>query len=187
MGVSSYLVPIGTPLPSFSLNGVDGVQVKSSDLTGPALLVAFLSNHCPYVKHVERGFAAFAADAAARGAAVVAISSNDVGIKPEDDVPGLRAQIARAGFGFPYLLDPTQEVALEFHAACTPDFFLYGADRRLAYRGAFDRSRPGNREPVTGELLRTALDLVLGGEAVPEPHTPSMGCGIKWAPGNRPA
>jgi thiol-disulfide isomerase/thioredoxin len=186
MAVASFLVPLGTPMPPFTLTGVDGVQVSSADLDAPALLVAFLSNHCPYVRHIEQGLAAFAKEADPR-LAIVAVSSNDVGIKSDDDVPGLRGQIARTGFPFPYLLDPTQQAALDFRAACTPDFFLYGSDRRLAYRGAFDRSRPRSGQPVTGDLLRAAVGHVLAGEAVPEPHTPSLGCGIKWSPGNAPS
>jgi thiol-disulfide isomerase/thioredoxin len=186
MAVSSFMVPLGSPMPEFALSDVDGNEVKSSELGGRALLVVFLSNHCPYVRHVEDGLAAFAAEYAGRGVDIVAISSNDAGVKPEDGVDGLRKQVARTGFAFPYLLDTTQEVAKEFRAACTPDFFLYDADRRLAYRGAFDTSRPNSGIPVTGELLRAAVDRVLAGEAVPEPHTPSVGCSIKWAPGNEP-
>lgn len=183
----SNLVPLGTPLPAFVLADVDGAQVKSSDFTGDALLVAFLSNHCPFVKHIEAGLAALTSEYAERGLSVAAISSNDTGLKPEDDVDGLKAQIERTGFQFPYLLDPTQQVAKDFQAACTPDFFLYGRDRALVYRGALDGARPGNGVPVTGDLLRGAIELALKGEPVPEPHTPSLGCNIKWAPGNEPA
>ena len=112
--------------------------------------------------------------------------SNDTTIAPDDDPAGLATQVQRAGFTFPYLLDTTQEVALAYHAACTPDFFLFDRDRLLAYRGAFDLSRPRTDVPVTGELLRGAIDLVLAGQPVPEPHQPSAGCGIKWRPGNEP-
>jgi len=187
MAVSSFMVPVGTPLPEFTLSDVDGNEVKSTGLVGRAALVVFLSNHCPYVRHIEAQFAAFAADYAGRDLAIVAISSNDPGVKPEDGVDGLREQIARTGFPFPYLVDTTQEVAQAFRAACTPDFFLYDAQRRLAYRGAFDASRPRSETPVTGGLLRSAVEHVLTGEAVPEPHQPSVGCSIKWAPGNEPS
>jgi peroxiredoxin len=186
MAVSSFMVPLGTPMPEFALYDVEGVEVRSAGLAGDAVLVAFLSNHCPYVRHIEREFAAAAREFAARGVAVVGISSNDPGIKAEDGADGLRVQITRAGFEFPYLLDITQEVARNFNAACTPDFFLYGADRRLAYRGAFDESRPGKGTAVTGGDLRAAVDGLLTGQPVPGPHRPSLGCSIKWAPGNEP-
>jgi len=187
MAVESFLVALGTPAPDFALPAVDGALVKSVDLTAPALLVVFLSNHCPYVRHVEAGLAAFARDYADSGLAVVGISSNDAGVSPDDDVASLAGQVERTGFTFPYLIDGDQSVAKAYQAACTPDFFLYGADRRLAYRGAFDGSRPRTDAPVTGELLRDAVDRVLRGEEVPEPHRPSAGCSIKWAPGNEPA
>jgi peroxiredoxin len=186
MGVSSFMVPLGTALPEFALVGVDGVEIRSVDLTGAPLLVMFLSNHCPYVRHVEQQLAAVTKEIADRGVTVVAISSNDPGIKAEDGPAGLRDQIRRAGFSFPYLLDSTQAVATEFRAACTPDFFLYDTDRRLAYRGAFDGSRPRSTDPVTGDFVRSAVDWVLAGEPVPEPHRPSVGCSIKWSPGNEP-
>jgi peroxiredoxin len=184
--VNSQLVPLGTPLPDFALPDVDGNIVRSTDLGGPALLVAFLSNHCPFVRHIERRLAAVTRELTGRGLAVVGIASNDTDIKPDDDVAGLREQIGRAGFAFPYLTDPAQRAAKDFNAACTPDFFLYGADRTLAYRGAFDGARPSNAVPVTGDLLVAAADLVLAGRPVPEPHTPSLGCGIKWSAGNEP-
>jgi peroxiredoxin len=176
--VESTMVPLGTPLPSFALPGLDGATVSSADFTGRPVLVAFLCNHCPYVRHVEAGFGELVAET--RGLAVVGICSNDPGAYPDDDVPGLRDQAARAGWTFPYLVDQTQAVGREFGAACTPDFFLYNADGRLAYRGAMDGARPGNGVPVTGELLRDAIAKVRAGEAVPEPHRPSMGCSIKW-------
>lgn len=178
--VSSLLVPVGTAMPAFDLPDVHGNQVTSAEFTGP-VLVAFLSNHCPYVRHIESRLGAVGAQVAARGVTVVGMSSNDSEVKPEDGVPGLRDQIARAGFTFPYLVDATQQVARDFNAACTPDFFLYDADHRLVYRGAFDGARPRNDVPVTGDLLVAAVDLVLAGRPVPEPHTPSLGCSIKWA------
>lgn len=184
--VNSSLVALGTPLPAFELPDLDGKPVSSTDLAGPALLVAFLSNHCPYVRHIERRLAAVTADLAGRGLSVVGVASNDTGIAPDDDVDGLREQVERAGFTFPYLVDTTQRTARDFRAACTPDLFLYDGQRRLAYRGAFDAARPGNDVPVTGDLLVSAVDLVLSGRDVPEPHTPSLGCGIKWSPENEP-
>ncbi|MFC0531890.1 thioredoxin family protein [Phytohabitans kaempferiae] len=186
MAVSSFLVPLGTPAPDFALPSVAGPEVKLADVSAPALLVVFLSNHCPYVRHVESAFGAFAAEYADKGLATIAISSNDVENYPDDDVPGLAGQVERAGFTFPYLVDTSQEVAKAYGAACTPDFFLYDGQRRLVYRGAFDEARPKNDVPVTGDLLRAAADAVLRGEAVPEPHVPSLGCGIKWRPGNEP-
>jgi peroxiredoxin len=142
MAVSSFLVPLGTPAPDFALPSVDGSEVKLADVSAPALLVVFLSNHCPYVRHVESALGAFAAEYAGKGLATIAICSNDVENYPDDDVPGLAAQVERAGFTFPYLVDSSQEVAKAYAAACTPDFFMYDAQRRLVYRGAFDEARP---------------------------------------------
>jgi peroxiredoxin len=187
MAVTSLMVPLGTSAPDFELPSVDGPTVSLAELDGPALLVMFLCNHCPYVRHVERALAATVATYAERGLAAVGICSNDTGAYPTDGPAGLAEQARRAGFGFPYLIDAEQRVAAAYRAMCTPDLFLYDRDRRLAYRGAFDDSTPGNGLPVTGERLRNALDLVLAGEPVPEPHKPSMGCSLKWKPGNRPA
>ncbi len=186
MAVSSFMVSLGTPMPDFALTDLDGAEVRSADLPSGPVLVAFLSNHCPYVRHIEREMAVAMGEFAARGVAVFGVSSNDPGVKAEDGPDGLREQVKRTGFGFPYLLDATQGVAKEFRAACTPDFFLYDADRRLAYRGAFDGSRPNSGVPVTGALLRDAVERVLAGGEVPAPHQPSVGCSIKWAPGNEP-
>ncbi|GLW70767.1 thioredoxin family protein [Kitasatospora phosalacinea] len=186
MPVSSFMVPLGTPAPDFDLPGTDGRRSTSADFAdSPALLVAFLSNHCPFVRHLEKAVGEFAAEFA--DLAVVAMCANDTGIAPDDDLPGLRAQLARTGWSFPYLVDADQSTALAFRAACTPDFFLYGPERTLRYRGAFDDSTPGNGRPVTGALLRAAVGEVLAGRPVPEPHRPSMGCSIKWSPGNEPA
>ncbi|MQA16567.1 MAG: redoxin domain-containing protein [Pseudonocardiaceae bacterium] len=188
MAVSSLMVPLGTPVPEFSLPSTDGTPVASADLAGaPALLVMFLCNHCPYVRHIETALGTVVADYRDRGVAAVAICSNDTDTHPDDGATGLAEQARRAGFGFPYLLDETQQVALDFRAVCTPDFFVYDSAGRLAYRGEFDESRPRNDTAVTGEALRAAMDRVLAGEPVPEPHLASMGCGIKWKPGNEPA
>ena len=186
MAVPSFMVPLGTPAADFALPSVAGGEVKLADLTGDALLVVFLSNHCPYVRHIESALAATVAEYADRGLAAVAVCSNDAVAYPDDGKPGLSEQVERAGFTFPYLLDESQEVARAYRAACTPDFFLYDRQRRLAYRGAFDASTPGNGVPVTGDLLRAAIEHMLRGEAVPEPHRPSLGCSLKWKPGNAP-
>jgi len=180
------MVPLGTPAPDFTLPSIDGRTVALSDIDAPALLVAFLCNHCPYVKHVESTLGPLLDKLAGAGLATVGICSNDVGQYPDDGPEGLAAQVARAGFTFPYLIDTTQSVALAYRAACTPDFFLYGPDRTLAWRGQFDASRPSTGGPATGDDLREAVELVLAGRPVPEPHTPGMGCGIKWRPGNEP-
>jgi peroxiredoxin len=187
MAVSSLMVPLGTPAHDFELPSPDGSTVKLADLDGRALLVMFLCNHCPYVRHVERALAATVAEYADRGLATVAICSNDLDAYPEDGPAGMAEQARRAGFGFPYLLDESQQVAAAYRAMCTPDLFLYDAARQLAYRGAFDDSTPRNGQPVTGALLRDALDRVLDGQPVPEPHRPSMGCSLKWREGNRPS
>ena len=187
MAVSSLMVPLGTPAHDVELPSADGSTVKLADLDGRALLVMFLCNHCPYVRHVERALAATVAEYAERGLAAVGICSNDLDAYPEDGPAGMAEQARRAGFGFPYLLDASQQVAAAYRAMCTPDLFLYDAARLLAYRGAFDDSTPRNGQPVTGALLRDALDRVLDGQPVPEPHRPSMGCSLKWREGNRPA
>ncbi|MFD0684904.1 thioredoxin family protein [Actinomadura fibrosa] len=187
MAIASFMVPLGSPAPPFRLPSIDGGPVADTDFgTASALLVIFLSNHCPYVRRVENGIGALAAEYAGKGVATVGICSNDVSRYPDDGADHLREQAARAGFEFPYLVDESQETARAYRAACTPDFFLYDGDRRLAYRGEFDGARPRNDVPVDGSSLRAALDLVLAGKAVPEPHTPSLGCGIKWIPGNEP-
>lgn len=183
-----FSVPLGTAAPDFRLPAIDGRQVGLDDVRdAPALLVAFLCNHCPYVRHVEAELGRFAADYAERGLATVAINANDVASYPDDDADHMAEQAQRAGFTFPYLVDETQAVARAYRAACTPDLFLYDRDRMLTYRGEFDGARPRNSVPVTGASLRAAVDHVLAGEPVPEPHHPSVGCSIKWKPGNEPA
>jgi peroxiredoxin len=187
MAASSLMVPLGTPAPDFDLPSPPPTTVKLADLDGRALLVMFLCNHCPYVRHVERALGALVAEYAGQGVAAVGICSNDLDAYPDDGPEGMATQARRAGFGFPYLLDETQQVAAAYRAMCTPDLFAYGPDRLLAYRGAFDDSTPRNGRPVTGALLRDALDRVLAGQPVPEPHRPSMGCSLKWKDGNRPS
>ena len=178
------MLPLGTPLPAFRLPDIGGRQVASADVAGaPALVVAFICPHCPFVKHVRQAFAAFARDYQPRGVAVVAINSNDTKAFPQDDIAGMQREAATAGYDFPYLFDESQQVARAFHAACTPDFFLFDAAGALVYRGQFDGSRPGNSVPVTGEDLRAAVDALLDGTAVPATQRPSVGCNIKWKPG----
>lgn len=180
MAVESRQIPLGTPAPDFALPSVSGQTVRLADLTGPALLVAFVCNHCPYVKHVESELGQLVETYAKQGLSAVAICSNDADAYPDDQPDVLRAQAERAGWTFPYLVDETQQVGKAYGAECTPDLFVFDADRGLAYHGAMDASTPGNNLPVTGELLRGALDLVLDGMSVPEPHRPAMGCSIKW-------
>lgn len=188
MAISSFMVPLGTPAPDFNLRALDGSKVALVDFEkAPALLVAFLCNHCPYVAHIESVLGPLLAELAADGLASVGICSNDIDQYPTDGPDGLHEQVGRAGFGFPYLFDADQGVALAYRAACTPDFFLYDADRRLAWRGQFDDSRPRSGAAATGQTLRAAVGHVLAGRAVPEPHQPSLGCGIKWKPGNEPS
>lgn len=181
MAVTSSMVPLGTPAPDFTLPAIDGRNVALSDLAdAPALLVAFLCNHCPYVRHVESSLGETLSEYAGRGLAVVGICTNDAAAYPDDSPERLAEQADRAGWSFPYLVDETQQVGREFGAECTPDFFLYDDKRKLAYRGAYDGSTPGNNVPLTGDLLQDAIERVLAGQPVPEPHRPSMGCSIKW-------
>jgi thiol-disulfide isomerase/thioredoxin len=154
--------------------------------SAPALLVLFICNHCPYVKHIRSALADLGREYQRRGVAIVAINSNDVQNYPEDSPEKMKQEVKTAGYVFPYLYDETQSAARAYRAACTPDIFLFDKNRRLVYRGQFDDSRPGNGRPVTGRDLRAALDAVLEGKPVPEPQTPSMGCNIKWKAGNAP-
>lgn len=184
----STMLPLGTELPPFELpEPAEGRVVSSGDLdTDRGLLVAFLCNHCPFVKHIADAFADFAREYGERGLAVVAVMSNDVAKHPGDRPEKMAEEVRTRGYTFPYLYDETQEVAKAFRAACTPDFFLFDGDGRLAYRGQFDASRPGNDVPVTGEDLRAAADAVLEGASPDEDQVPSVGCNIKWTEGNAP-
>jgi peroxiredoxin len=178
---------LGTKAPEFSLPQPDGKYVSSQDFKeAPALLVVFMCNHCPYVRHIRSSFARLAGEYQARGVAIVAISSNDIESFPDDRPEKMAEESRELGYTFPYLYDESQEVAKAYHAACTPDFFLFDQNRRLVYRGQFDDSRPGNGKPVTGADLRSALDAVLTGRPVPVDQKPSVGCNIKWKPGNAP-
>jgi thiol-disulfide isomerase/thioredoxin len=184
----SFMLPLGTEAPAFSLP--DAVAVTHAlDLSGraPATLVVFLCNHCPYVIHLKAHFAAFARAYMAKGVQVVAVNSNDPGRYEEDGAAGMLSDAREFAYPFPYLVDASQEVAKAYKATCTPDFFLFGRDLKLAYRGQYDGSRPGNGKPVTGADLAAALDALLAGKPVPQKQFPSMGCNIKWKPGNEPA
>lgn len=183
----STMAPLGTQAPDFRLPDTDGRSVGLADLAGtPALLVAFICNHCPYVKHVRSAFAQLARDYQAKGAAVVGINSNDAVSHPDDSPAKMVEEKKLAGYTFPYLYDESQAVAKAYHAACTPDFFVFDKNRRLVYRGQMDASRPGNDKPNDGADLRAALDAVLAGKAPAANHIPSIGCNIKWKPGNTP-
>ena len=185
MADQSTMLPLGTLAPEFRLPDPGGKVYSLIDFAGsPAVLVVFMCNHCPYVKHVQTKFTEVAKEYQPRGVAIVGINSNDVENYPDDRPEKMAEEIRNAGYTFPYLYDETQSVAQAYHAACTPDFFLFDRDRRLVYRGQFDDSRPKNGLPVTGADLRAALDAVLAGRAVPTDQKPSVGCSIKWKPQN---
>ena len=184
----STMLDLGSPAPDFRLPDTDGRLVTLDGLAAaPALLVMFLCNHCPYVKHVRAGIAALAGEYQAKGVAVVGISANDAAAYPDDAPEAMAREKAAAGYTFPYLYDESQEVAKAYRAACTPDFYLFDGTRRLVYRGQLDGSRPGNDQPVTGADLRAALDALLEGRLVSDAQRPSLGCNIKWKPGNSPS
>ena len=181
------MLALGTSAPEFQLPDVNGKHVTLASFKDkPALLVMFICNHCPYVKHIRAGLVQMASDYQSRGVGLVAISSNDVANYPEDSPAKMAEEAKAAGYTFPYLYDATQAVAKAYRAACTPDFFLFDRGRRLVYRGQLDASRPGNGIPMTGKDLRAALDAVLAGKAPSLLQTPSMGCNIKWKRGNEP-
>jgi peroxiredoxin len=188
------MLGLGTVAPGFCLPdaAAGGKEVALADFdAAPALLVAFICNHCPFVQHVAGELAALSRDLPAQGVAMVAISSNDAAVYPADGPEAMAAEAARQGWAFPYLYDESQSVAQAYRAACTPDFFLFdGGDsdgqRRLVYRGQLDASRPGNGLPVTGADLRAAVDAVLAGRPVEGDQRPSLGCNIKWKPGLAP-
>lgn len=183
----STMLELGTRAPAFELpEPATAKTVSIQAFAGRPMLVAFICNHCPFVKHIQRGFVAFAKEYQAKGLGVVAISSNDVGSHPEDGPEKMAEEARNAGYSFPYLFDETQEVAKSYRAACTPDFFLFDGEGGLVYRGQFDGSRPGNAVPVSGEDLRAAADAVLAGGRPGAAQKPSLGCNIKWRPGNEP-
>jgi peroxiredoxin len=187
----STMLALGTVAPDFSLPDTDGHYVALRDMDAPALLVMFICNHCPFVKHIRHELARLGRDYLGRGVGIIAISSNDALKYPDDSPASMTQEAQEAGYSFPYCFDETQEVAKAFRASCTPDFFVFDRDRRLVYRGQLDDSRPPGRGgaaalPVTGADLRAALDSVLSGQAVPRDQKPSIGCNIKWKPGNEP-
>jgi len=183
----STMLPLGTTVPDFSRPNIDGQTVSLADFDGaPALLVIFMCNHCPFVKHVADGIAKLAVEYQKRGVAVVAISSNDVASHPDDSPAKMAEEAAARGYTFPYLYDETQETAKAYRAACTPDFYVFDRKQALAYRGQMDPSRPDSGIPVTGEDLRAAMDATLEGRPAADEQTPSIGCNIKWRPGNGP-
>ncbi len=185
--VSSTMLELGTAAPDFSLPDTTGQLVSLADYKqAPATLVVFMCNHCPYVKHIANQFADFAREYQAKGVAVIGVNANDVSTHPDDSPEKMAEEVKKIGYTFPYLYDETQEVAKSYRAACTPDFFLFDKHHKLAYRGQFDGSRPGNKIAVTGEDLRMALDAVLQDQPVPAEQKASMGCNIKWRAGNEP-
>jgi peroxiredoxin len=184
---ASTMLPLGTKAPSFTLPDAAGQKVSLADFAdAPAMLVVFMCNHCPYVKHVAAGLAQLAKDYQSRGVAVVGINSNDVDSFPEDSPAKMADEVKSRGYTFPYLYDATQCVAQAYRAACTPDFYVFDRDRKLVYRGQMDSSRPNSGVPVTGQDLRAALDAVLASQPVVADQKPSLGCNIKWKPGNEP-
>jgi len=181
------MLPLGTAAPDFRLPNPSGKLVSLSEFkNAPALVVVFMCNHCPYVKHIREGLAKLARDYQPKAVAVVGINSNDVANYPADSPAKMAEESATVGYVFPYLYDETQAVAKAYRAACTPDIYLFDKDQRLVYRGQFDDSRPGNGIPVMGKDLRAALDAVLAGKPVPPDQKPSIGCNIKWKPGDEP-
>jgi peroxiredoxin len=183
----STMMRLGTHAPGFSLPDTDGHTVSLDDFKdAKALLVMFICNHCPFVVHVADELARLGRDYQPKGVGIVAISANDIKSHPADSPQKMKQEKARRGYTFPYLYDETQAVAKAYTAACTPDFFLFDGGHKLVYRGQLDDSRPDTDIPVTGADLRSALNAVLAGEPVPGGQKPSMGCNIKWRPGNEP-
>ena len=185
---ASTMLPLGTPAPAFELpDTVSGETIRLDTFAGrKALLVMFICNHCPYVMHINAELVRLGVDYAGPELGMVAIVSNDADNYPDDAPDKLKSRAKELGYRFAYCHDESQEIAKAYTAACTPDFFLFDADRRLAYRGQLDESRPENGLPVTGKDLRAAIDAVLAGRAPAGEQKPSMGCNIKWKPGNAP-
>ncbi|WP_431687645.1 thioredoxin family protein [Hahella sp. NBU794] len=178
---SSTMLALGSRAPNFNLSDTQGRHWSLADFSDdPALLVMFICNHCPYVIHLKTALADFARDYATKGLGVIAINANDASAYPADSPENMALEVARYKYVFPYVYDETQEVAKAYHAACTPDFFLFDAQRRLVYRGQFDDSRPGSDKPITGKDLRQAVDALLNGGEIASDQRPSMGCNIKW-------
>ena len=185
----STMLDLGTKAPDFTLpEPATGREVSYAQVAGAkGTLVMFICNHCPFVIHVQEELARLASEYPAKGVGVVAISANNVATHPDDAPDKMAAKAKQVGWTFPYLYDETQEIAKAYTAACTPDFFLFDADRNLVYRGQLDDSRPKSDVPVTGADLRAAMDALVAGEPVAKAQKPSMGCNIKWKPGNEPA
>jgi len=182
----SRMLALGTPAPDFKLADPSGQRFALRDFAGSkGLLVAFICNHCPFVKHLLDGFVQFAREYGPKGIAIVAINPNDASLRAEDSPQSMMRIAAQKGFTFPYLVDDTQAAAKAYQAICTPDFFLFDSALKLAYRGQFDPSRPGNGQPVTGSDLRAATDALLAGKLLGN-QVPSVGCSIKWKPGQAP-
>lgn len=187
VATESQMLPLGTEAPAFTLPDADGRQHSLNEVEDArAYLVMFICNHCPFVKHVRHELARLGEDYLPRGVAIFAINSNDFDKHPADSPARMREEAQQIGYRFPYLVDREQTVAKAYKAACTPDFFLFDRGRRLVYRGQLDSSRPSNKVPVTGSNLRAALDAVLEEREVPAEQVPSIGCNIKWRPGNTP-
>ena len=185
--VNSTMLALGTACPDFQLPDGHGKEQRLADFAGaPALVVAFISNHCPYVMHLREGLADFGRDMDELGVAMVAIGSNNVERYPADGPDKMIEESRNWGYTFAYLYDETQAVAKAFKAACTPDFYVFDGRGKLTYRGQFDDSRPGNGLPVTGGDLRNAVHATVDGRALPLEQLPSIGCNIKWKPGNEP-
>jgi peroxiredoxin len=181
MAVPSNMLPLGTPVPSFRLKDtVSGRVVASDELRGRPSVVAFICNHCPYVKHIRTGLADFGRYCAEKGVALVAVNSNDAVAYPDDAPDKMTLEAKTQGYTFPYLYDDAQSVARAFDAACTPEFYVFDAHAKLAYRGQFDEARPKNNVPVTGSDVRAAVDALLAGRTPNADQKPSIGCSIKW-------
>ena len=183
---STNELEIGAAALDFALPDTEGSTWRLEDFAGKPLLVAFICNHCPYVVHLKGALATFANDHTERGLAMVAVNANDVSAYPADAPDKMAADATKYGYSFPYLYDESQAVARAYHAVCTPDFFLFDAGHKLHYRGQFDGSRPNNGAAVTGANLRAAADSALAGDPPPADQAPSVGCSIKWKPGNAP-
>lgn len=186
--VESTMLALGTQAPAFALADVESGKTISLDTfkDSKALLIMFICVHCPFVKHVEQELAKIGRDYIDQGLGIVAISSNSIETHPQDAPEHMKAQVKTQGFKFPYCYDETQAVAKAYTAACTPDFFLFDGDFKLSYRGQLDDSRPSNGKPVTGKDLRSAIDTALAGQTLTTDQLPSVGCNIKWAPGQEP-
>ena len=183
----STMLALGTQAPGFALPDATGKWISLSDFAdAPTTVVVFMCNHCPYVKHLKKALASFVREYQARQVAVIGINSNDIGAYPDDHPKQMMKDAMEFGYTFPYLVDAMQEVAKAYRAACTPDFYVFDRDSKLAYRGQFDNSRPGNDKPNTGSDLRAAVDAMLEGKTPNKNQTPSIGCNIKWKPGNEP-